>query len=270
MGFPLSPSSGKAPAVMNRGIAARILLWLFLLLPVADVFAEETFFYQTLEERGDYRNSCAQMFTDIRQGKPEDVGGVVRSLKYVNVDYQLRDYDNALSADPRKHYVDIDTVRSEVDATKRELYCRIELALYLKNHPQFAGPGYDELIDAVYLKLEKTYVSALKSLEHGDFARALFGFELIAPYKDAYQQILVAKAKLAGPPPELAAEATAGKDGAATDATAGGPIAQALATELLTEGTPAKSIDEPGAIALALQVGAITAAVASGAVGPTP
>lgn len=257
MGSPLFLSNVTERAAVHRASIGRFLLVLFLLFPLRNGFAEEPFFYQKLEERGDYRNSCAKIFTDIRQGKPEDVGGVVRNLKYINVDYRLRDYDNALSSDPRKHYVDLETVRREVEETKRESYCRIELAMYMKGHPQFAGPVYDELLEDAYVKLEATYASALKSLEQEDFARALYAFELVAPYKDAYRRALVAQAKLAPPVAEASVAmipADEKKGGIV------GPIAQALAVD--RQAVAAAETDENyGAIARAAQVGAITAAV---------
>lgn len=261
MAYPLFLNSKKGKTVTCPFAVGRALFVLFLLsLPALSSFAADVFFYQKLEEQRAYRNSCAQIFSDIRQGKPEDVGGVVRNLKYINVDYLLRDYDNALSSDTRKHYVDMDTVRREVETTKRELYCRIELAIYMKEHPRFAGPVYDGLLDEAYAKLEKTYVSAQKSLEQENFARALYAFDLIAPYRDAYQRMLVAKAKLAVPVEEPPAEVASGEPGAGAPA---GPITQALRAELQTA-LVANPDEPPGAIARAAQVGAITAALDPG------
>lgn len=261
MVYPLSLNSNKGRAVKWQFPAGLVLLLLFLLQPVRNVLAAETFFYQKLEERRDYRNSCAQIFTDIRQGKAEDVGGIVRNLKYINVDYRLRDYDNALSSDPRKHYVDLDTVLSEVEATKRESYCRIELAMYMKKHQQFSGPVYDQLLEEAYVKLEGTYASALKSLEQEDFARAQYAFDLIAPYKNAYQQFLVAKIKLASPVAEQTAEVAVG-EGKKDSKGPAGPIALALAEELQADIVASEEVS--GAIARAAQVGPITAALAEG------
>ena len=175
-----------------------VLLIIFSTFGHADAAAEQgDYFYLQESATEDFPSSCAKVFADIRAGQEEDVGGVVKCLKTINVTYLLDDYDNVLTTDRRKqNYLTYEALLAEVAANKRESYCRIELALYMKNHQAFAGPVYDELLQEAFEKLDETYAEALRSFKNEQFARAAYAFDLITPYHDAYQMQLKAVSRL--------------------------------------------------------------------------
>lgn len=248
---------------------ASIVQWLIVLAvllfaagPALCLDRKNDYFYLQEVSRESSGKSCADIFTEIVAGKEEDVGGLIKSLKSLNVHYLLEDYDIALYPGLRKNYLKLDDLRKEVAENKREIYCRIELAIYMKNNDSFRGPVYDELLNEVFLKLEKTYSSAMSSYRNEDFARAFYAFDLIAPYNDSDAMRLEVSNKFEGTAAEnlamlpgktqsnLVAEAVEPADGA-------GPITLAAFTrpEMGTVET------QPGAIALAAKLGPVTAAV---------
>jgi len=253
---------------MLQGFTRQILLLLIAVccgccaaVPAYCAAQQAEYFYLNEPVSGQDRNSCAQLFADMRKGKPEDIGGIIRNLKYINVDYLLRDYDNSLSSDSRKNYLKYDDLIREVEATKREVYCKVELAIYMRNHPQFAGPVYDQLLDEAFLKLEETYASAEKSLKRGEIERAIYAFDLIAPYKDAYKKFLDASDRsreLSGETAVAAADVKGETEPSKPPAEAG-PIERAASVPNLAPEDTVRS--GAGPIAVAARLGAITAAV---------
>lgn len=184
-------------------VAKRIGLISIVLLVFGSGFGhaleEETdYLYQRQATQQGARNTCAEIFSALHEGRGEDIGGIVRNLKSINVHYLLEDYDNALSKEQRKKgYLSIEQLRQEVAVGKQGIYCRIELAIYLRDHEEYAGPAYDFLLDEAFRKLDQTYASAVESLEEGNLDRAAYAFDLIAPYKDAQQRLRLVAEKIA-------------------------------------------------------------------------
>lgn len=168
------------------------------------------YLYQMQVGKKAARNSCTEIFSALHEGRGEDIGGIVRNLRSINVHYLLEDYDNALSTDQRnKGYLTIEQLRQEVAADKRGIYCRIELAIYLRDHEGYAGPAYDFLLDEAFHKLEETYASAMESMNEGNLDRAAYAFDLIAPYRDARQQLRLVAEKIAAQVDLAVAESSA-------------------------------------------------------------
>ncbi|SHJ90566.1 hypothetical protein SAMN02745165_03508 [Malonomonas rubra DSM 5091] len=241
------------------------LLLLSSLLPAFSAAAEQDYFYLREKQNSAYRNSCAQVFDDIRNGKEADVGGVIRLLKNLNVDYRLRDYDNAITPRTRQVYVGYDDLIKEVAANKQEIYCKIELAQYMRGKSEFSGPIYDLLLDAAFEKLEETYTKANTSLSSGDFERAIYAFDLIAPYADSYRLFLLAGDKQLEESGALAQQVVEHADDDKVVKRSAGVIAQALiaSAESISANAGSSKPKEPGPIALAARIGAITAALHS-------
>lgn len=226
------------------------------------------YFYLQENVSGNPVNSCAKIFSEIIKGRAEDVGGVVRSLKSINVQYWLEDYDNALSTDRRKiNYLKLDDLLTEVAENKGSIYCQIELAIYMKNHASFKHTVYDKLLNEAFQKLDSTYSSALDSFERGDFARASYAFDLIAPYRDSQQRYLQASnnhteestEKIVAVPEKTKPTLPALKIKSSSGT---GPIA--IAVDAMINRADAKegaAETKPGPIALAARLGPITAAV---------
>ncbi len=252
------------PALIK--IASVIALALLNIPGFSWAAAEPTYFYLREPLVEDSLGSCASIFDAIRAGKGEDVGGVVRSLKTINVAYLLDDYDNVLTPDRRKkNYLTYEGLQKEVAAYKRELYCRIELALYLEQDAAFAGPVYDELLREAMRELDTAYASAKSSFAKEQFERAAYAFDLIAPYRDAYEMFIAAQNRLeedAAPGVSLAGGGTEDKENASVEAVRDsipGPILQAFLA-----GHPMRDLqlsDVQGPIALAVKPGPIVAAV---------
>jgi len=231
--------------------------------------AGQTYYYLQEPVAKESRDSCASIFDTIHAGKEEDAGGVVRSLKSINVAYLLDDYDNVLTSDRRKqNYLTYAGLLKEVSALKRELYCRIELALYMEQDAAFAGPVYDGLVSEAMQELDTVYTSAKSSYDKEQFERAAYAFDLIAPYRDSYEMFIAAAEHLKeGKAPEAAT--VEGKTGrqiiGAADSEPGlvpGPILQAFLAE-----PPAPVLSAPegrGPISLAVEPGPIVRALHAG------
>ena len=248
----------------NRVLALIIIVHCLLLISAGSAHSQESakdYFYLQEEELNSSRNSCANIFGALKKGT-EDVGGVIKSLKAINVNYLLGDYDNSLSSDRRKvNYLKLDDLMREVEENKREIYCRIELAIYMKNDDSFAGPAYDMLLAEAFLKLEETYASAQKSLQREDIARAIYGFDLIAPYHDSYEMSLKAATMLQESSGEKIATITDAEDQTAESVSVKtlGPIAVAASRSVGSD--EAADTVTAGPIVLASRLGPISQAV---------
>jgi len=241
-------------------VIAQLIVMLAVLQSTSAFSAQRAgngYFYQQETLQKTPGKSCSEIFAEIHRGQGEDVGGVVKSLNALNVQYLLEDYDDALSRDPRKKgYVELDDLLREVGRNKRDIYCKIEMAIYLQSHEEFAGPAYDALLSKAFEKLEETYTSAKASLDRGELQRALYAFDLIAPYKDSnrlYQDLSGALQK-----EEVEEEIVVAAEEDVSEQ-AGGAIALSLQVDVKQKGELRSK--EPGAIALAARLGPISSAV---------
>lgn len=186
----------------KRTLLVRLILVLSVMLvaPSAAYAGTEGYFYLKENPQKSNESTCSDIFAVVVRGKKQEkgkvAGGIIGSLTYMNVDYLLDDYDHVVQAGRGKKYLKIADLTQEVQASKREIYCRIELAMHMKNDPDFDRLIYKKMLDNVFNKLDKTYQAAATSFKHEDFARASYAFELIAPYKDAYERYLQSSQKV--------------------------------------------------------------------------
>lgn len=222
------------------------------------------YFYLQEAAPDNLRNTCSSVFDAIAEGKEGDVGVIVRSLKTINVTYLLDDYDNSLGTDRRKKALKLEDLLAEVEKNKRAIYCKIELALYLEKQNYGHDPVYGDLLSDAFMALDEVYSAAQKSLAQENFARASYAFDLIAPYKDAYQlHLQSAESRKANSVVKSPAPPATNESGTAVDrlvtAAAAGPITLAVAA---AQNRPITKVADPsGPIALAAKPGPITVAV---------
>lgn len=161
------------------------------------MIASDGYFYQKEHSSWTNKNSCSSSFEELINSRSRDDSvisdNVIYNLNYLNTHYLLEDYDDALSPNHSK-FMDLNELISEVNNKKREMYCKIEMAIYLKDN--FASPLMDSLLKKPLEILDITYSSAMKSFRHDDFKRAKYAFDLIAPYRDSYQKYLESSKEL--------------------------------------------------------------------------
>lgn len=248
-------------------ILQAIGLLVFLLIGCAQSQAAERprdFFYQKEPLGSGSRQGCSELFGAILKGKKAAGGGIVKNLRYINIHFLLEDYDNSLSSDPRKNkHLKTDDLLAEIAASKREIYCRVELALYMSEKESFQSPVYDQLVSSALDILQKTYASAEQSVSLKNYERAKFAFDLIVPYKDAYQKYLDADQQLQAAT-EVSTEQSSKGDNPAKSPVSGatGPVALAVLAKPVAELMEAGP-DTLGPIALAARPGVVAAAVAA-------
>jgi hypothetical protein len=179
---------------MNRSTYFLLIfvgLGVALLPKTAFAVGEQGYFYQQ-EARTAERSSCEIIFSKLEQNQSIDdmIGELIYNLKYINIHYLLEDYDDATRPGAQKRYVNKDDLELEVMTNKRDIYCRVELAMHLSKQPQTVVLGIEDFIEDAVEKIDATYQSAQKSFDKKDYERALFAFDLIAPYKNADQKHL--------------------------------------------------------------------------------
>ncbi len=221
------------------------------------------FFYQQEPAGTSSQQSCSALFGAILSGQQADAGGIVKNLRYINIHFLLEDYDNSQSPDPRKNkHFKVDQLLREIATAKREIYCRVELALYMKGKEKYKGPVYDQLLTKALEVIEKTYASAEQSSSLKNYQRAKFAFDLIAPYKDSYQKYLAADRQLQAAAGESSESPSAGPEQrkvAGEDSQPGHIELAALANPL---DAPAEVVPKaPGVIAQAARPGAVALAL---------
>lgn len=244
-----------------------VLLWMAFSCSAEE---QQNYFYQNEPLHETARKSCSDVFEELVVGSAEDVGEIVRNLKSINVHYLLEDYDNSLSSDIRKrNYLTLDGLAREVEENKRGVYCRIELAIYMRQDASFRSPVYDMLLDEAFMKIDQTYASAMASLKKEHYARALYAFDLIAPYSDSHKMYMQVAQTLEALSVENVVEIAKADAEFATDgpeaATEVGPVTMAVSGNM-NKAVPSKDMSsaiELGPIALAAKLGPIMMALNS-------
>ncbi len=187
------------------------LLFVFL---AGHCFAADTdaqYFFEREAASGN-QSSCEKIMGKMNRGESLDTltGDIIYNLKYINIHYLLEDYDDATKPGSQKKYVNLDDLRTEIEAQKRDIYCRIEFTIRLNKQPAKVTSVYQDFIGSALEKIGDTYKSAQKSLDKKSYERAMYAFDLIAPYQDSYSKYLETAAILTptSPPEMLVADKT--------------------------------------------------------------
>lgn len=170
------------------------LLVLLIMFLAEHSFAADNgtqYFFQREASSGE-QSSCEKIMDKLSNSESIDelTGEIIYNLKYINIHYLLEDYDDATKAGRNKKYVNLNDLKDEIKARKRDIYCRVEFAIHISKQPPVVTSPYQDFIDSALEKIDDTYKSAQKSLKKKNYERARYAFDLIAPYRDSYDKHL--------------------------------------------------------------------------------